>query len=86
MIRIEVKAAEFSTETRGQYTFYEQVAYAHVSDRNGRPAAYPRQIKLQLDKKKPEALPVGMYTLAPQSIFVGKYDALSLAPVLVPVK
>lgn len=80
MIKIEVK----NTETRSKagtgkrsgkaYSFKEQDAWAHLP---GDP--YPTRISLTLNDNDAPHAP-GMYTLAPDSLYVGDFGSLAVKP------
>lgn len=57
--------------TRKERTFLEQNIFMH----NG--AAFPVKVKLSFDNAH-ECLPVGYYTLAPESFRTNQYDSLEL--------
>ena len=82
MIKIEIKSAELraksGTSGRGKaYSFNEQAAWAHLP---GKP--YPVEIVLTRNNNEP-AYPVGMYDLAPDSLYVGGFGSLEIKPRLV---
>ena len=82
-IRIEVKSPEVlensgtSNKTGKAYTIRKQKAYAYTMDETGKPNEYPDRIEIQLDRDQP-AFPIGNYTIAPTSFFVGDFNALAL--------
>ena len=83
MIKIDIKSTE-CTEKSGtakgtgkRYSFKEQQAWAHLP---GEP--YPSKIKLTLNDDE-QPYPVGSYTLAPDSLYVGDFNALALKPRLI---
>jgi hypothetical protein len=90
MIKIEVKS-EFvhvkqgtSTRTNRPYEIREQEAYAFVLDRDGNAQPYPQKVRIMLEKGQfPH--PVGTYTLAPESLFVDRFDQISIRARLRPV-
>lgn len=91
MINIEVKSTEVSTKsgnsarTGKPYSIREQVGvYAFLHDRDGKPNPYPTRITVIL-RDEQEPYPVGLYTLAPESLYADRFAQLSLGPVLRPV-
>lgn len=91
MIKVEVREAVINvrniTSKAGKpLTFREQSAYAYTLDRDGKPRPYPQEIVLNIGEHQPEPYPVGVYTLAPTSVWVDGYRHLTLAPKLVPLK
>lgn len=91
-IRIEVKSAAVvensgvAKATGKPYTIRKQTAWAHVMDQDGKPYEYPARIELQLENDQAPH-PVGNYTIAPASFFVGDYDKLAMRRlVLSPLK
>lgn len=90
MIKIEVtdKVTEksgISSKTQRPYSIREQQAFAHVYEKDGTLARYPKEIKLSLRDDTPPFAP-GDYTIAPASVFIGEFGRMELNPVLVPVK
>lgn len=90
MIRIEVTADVIvktgnARATGKPYEIKEQVAFAHLIDKNGKPSKYPARILLRVNRDA-EPLPSGDYTLAPESFYVGDFGALALSPVLRPIQ
>jgi hypothetical protein len=91
MIKIEVRAAKINTRNitskQGKsFTFREQPCYAFTLDRDGNPRPYPQEFVLNIPESQPEPYPVGVYTLAPASVWIDRNQHLSLAPKLTPVK
>jgi len=85
---IEVRSPEVKTRAVKGFTFNEQAAFVSgLFDRDGDPIANPVKVLLPLGDS-PTPFPVGKYTLAPQSFFVGDYSKLTLARQLrlVPLK
>lgn len=86
MIRIEIFNADSkeisgtSTKTGRPYCFYVQEAYAYLPSKK-----YPEAFKLSFDKKE-QTLPVGFYTLSPDSLYIDQRGNLSIKPVLTPEK
>ncbi|MCZ2152945.1 MAG: G5P family DNA-binding protein [Bryobacterales bacterium] len=88
MINIEVKSTEVivksgnSARTGKPYSIREQVAvYAFLHDRDGKPNPYPTRVSVTL-RDEQEPYPVGLYTLAPESLYADRFAQLSLVPVL----
>ncbi len=82
MLRIEIKTSEVRTisgtsKTGKPYTIRDQEAYAWTVGRDGKPREYPERISVQLDDDQ-EAYRPGVYTLAPQSLYVGDYGRLQM--------
>lgn len=91
MIQIEVKSTEVTTKSGTSaksgkpYSIREQVAvYAFLHDREGKPNPYPTRISISL-RDDQEPYPVGLYTLAPESLYADRFSQLSLGPVLRPI-
>lgn len=83
MIKIEIKSTDIETfsgvsKTTGKpFNIRNQMAYAYTFDKNGSPRPYPELIKISLeDNQLPFA--VGFYQMAPQSVFVDKFQRLAL--------
>lgn len=83
MIKIEIKN---TTKTRREITrksdnkvmvFYEQQAWAHTYNQSGELNAYPSEIIISLEADQ-QPLAVGIYMLAPESIFVDKFKHLAI--------
>lgn len=91
MIKVEVKSTEVVTKsgvsarTNKPYSIREQVGvYAFLSDRDGKPNPYPTRITISLrDEQQP--YDPGLYTVAPESFYVDRFNALSLGLVLRPL-
>jgi hypothetical protein len=82
MIRIEV-TSDVEPRTAPKRP-NNQVCWAFTLTRDGKPQPHPTRCLLPLwDGDSPMA--PGVYALAPQSIYVGRYGDLSLAPKLVPI-
>lgn len=91
MIKIEVKEAkkerrEITSKKDGkQMVFYEQPAYAHTLDKDGRARAYPESCHISLEADQEPYAP-GFYTLDPVSIYVDRFGGLALSrPKLKPI-
>ena len=82
-IKIEVTSSDIDVRSgrneRGDWTIREQHAYMHKGS-----DPYPDRIKITLDKDQQPYSP-GMYELADNSFFVGKYNDLMCRPRLVPI-
>lgn len=86
MIKIEVRSADLrqipftykSGQKAGQAgTMHKQEAWAFLVDSDGKPQPYPQRINIEIDvAQKQAAWPVGVYQLAPSTVFVGKYGDL----------
>jgi len=90
MIKIEVrdsnaKSRIVTSRAGKQFTFVEQEAYAFTFDREGKLHPYPQSIILPI-REGTEPHAIGVYTLAPTSVWVDAYKHLALAPKLVPAK
>lgn len=91
MIKVEVKSTEVVTKsgvsarTNKPYSIREQVGvYAFLNDRDGKPNPYPTRITISLrDEQQPYE--TGLYTVAPESFYVDRFNALSLGLVLRPL-
>lgn len=88
MIKISVEAVVINQRQgsmkNGKPFPREQMVYAYLMDKEGKPKPHPVEAKVTLwDDDKP--LAIGMHTLAPQSIYIDKYGAFALAPKVVPV-
>lgn len=84
MIKIEVKSVAVQSRQiiskQGQpIVFHEQEAWAHTTDANGNPHPYPQRIILNIDQDKgQQPYQPGIYTLAPESLFVNRFNSLQL--------
>lgn len=68
------------------YHIRKQVGWAYTYDQAGQMNPYPERIEMQVGEGQ-EAFPVGRYTLAPQSFYVGDFNSLAIGrPVLLPYK
>lgn len=91
MLRIEVKSpliTEVSGTSRAgkPYHIRKQVAWAYTYDQTGTLNPYPERIEMNIADGQ-EPFPVGNYTLAPQSFFVGDFNSLAIGrPILTPFK
>lgn len=96
MIRIIVQSAETVersgvSKTSGKpYHMASQIAWFHLTDRNGQPQPYPQRVELMLDKDPQtgafKPYPVGEYTLDPSSLYVDRLGGLRVSPRLVPAR
>jgi len=83
-IKIEIASKDVdinsgTAKSGNPYTIRKQTAYIHTGDK------YPEKFVIRLgDEQAPYDL--GMYTLDPKSFYIGQYDALSINPVLTPIK
>lgn len=83
MLKIEVSGKhEVRTITKnGQnLQFIECEAFAHLPNMQ-----YPILIRLTMPKGVNEPYAKGMYQLAPESFYVGKFNQLELSPRLIPL-
>ena len=82
-IKIEVESTDtkaYQSKSTGK-TYFKQVAYAYLFDRDGQSERYPRQIELIIpaDGNMPRPYIVGEYNLSPESIKVDQYGSLELS-------
>lgn len=90
MIKIEVSSTAehvkegISTKSGKPYRIREQSAYAHIHNQDGTPKPHPVEIRLTLDDNQPP-YPAGLYTLAPESLYVGGFGSLQIRPRLRPL-
>lgn len=89
MIKIEIQSAEVrvksgvSARTGKPYQIREQDGYAHTFDRHGKPNSYPVRLSVSLgDDQQP--YPVGVYSLAPESLYTNRFNQLEISPILKP--
>jgi Helix-destabilising protein len=82
MIRIEV-TAEVTAATAPNRP-RNQLAYAYVIGRDGKPLPHPERVFLPVWRDDAPTAP-GFYTLAPQSVYADKHRSLALTPKLVPI-
>jgi hypothetical protein len=81
-IRIEVKSLKVDevsgTSKAGKpYHIRKQTGWAHTYDASGTQNPYPEKIEFNLaENQAPFAL--GVYTIAPESFYVGDFNALSI--------
>jgi hypothetical protein len=92
-IRITVRSSELRQRTKkatGEIFANEQVGYAWLFDRSGKPEEFPVKVTLthwvRNGKPESDAYPPGEYTLHPASFTVGDYGTLNCSPRLVPVQ
>lgn len=82
MLKIEVsgKHEVRTVNTKnGQMQFIECEAFAHLPNMQ-----YPILIRITMPKGVNEPYAKGMYQLAPESFYVGKFNQLELSPRLIP--
>lgn len=82
--KIEVKSLDlverkFKNDDGSERVFHEQSAFFHRGDG----CVFPTNLRVT-DAKKPHA--VGMYDIAPDSFYAGKYGRIEFAPRLVEAK
>lgn len=88
MLKIEIREALFSERQQdyvkdGQKktaTFKDQIGWAFVTLPSGNPAPYPEKVSIGLDKDQ-GPFPVGFYTLALESLYVGRFDKLQVGKI-----
>lgn len=73
-----VVSRNITTKNNQPMTLYSQSAYLHRSGEK-----YPLPFQLQLDSGN--GYQVGMYTLHPESLFIGQYNKIECRPKLVPL-
>lgn len=75
MIKIEVFPGDDHVQQRmaGTRTFYFQRAYLHRTGER-----FPLAFELPM-KADAQAFPVGLYTLAPESLLINQYKALEMS-------
>lgn len=87
MIKVTVESVDITQRegmTKNGKPFpKEQTVYYHLFDRDGKPEPHPVKGKITLWNGD-DALKVGTYILAPQSIRMGRFGQPELAPKLVP--
>lgn len=74
-----VSSRNITTKNNQPMTLHSQAAYLHRSGEK-----YPLPFQLQLDSGN--GYQAGMYTLSPESLFVGQFNKLECRPKLVPVQ
>jgi hypothetical protein len=75
-ILIEVQSTDVFERKGKNGNYFQQVAWAHLVDRNGNKEPYPRKIRLFAGKGEPDTYPRGKYTIASESFGVSQYDEL----------
>lgn len=91
MIRIEIKNAAVASRqvtrraTGEVFTFHSQEGWAFTHDKNGNPHPYPVRCEVPVDDPN-KPYPVGSYQPRPDSLYVGRFNKLTLALRLVPIK
>ncbi len=89
MLKIEVQAAEVnvkqgtSVKTGKPYSIREQDAWAYCYDQQGRPHPHPMRMRVTLEDNQQPYAP-GIYTLAPESLYVDKFGQLAIRAKLRP--
>ncbi len=84
-IQIEIESSEVviksgnSAKTGKPYQIREQKAYVTLPGQK-----YPQNIKVTLDDNAQPYAP-GLYTVGPDSFFVGRFEDLQMRPRLVPL-
>lgn len=85
---IDIEEARIETRTKkGGGSYYQQIAYVHLPNRDGSPSRYPKEISLFPPKNGEvvEPYPVGKYLIDPSSFRVnnGRLELgfLNLSPV-----
>lgn len=73
-----VTSRNITTKSNQPMTLYSQNAYLHRAGEK-----YPLPFQLQLDSA--HGYQAGMYTLSPDSLFVGQYNKLEVRPKLVAI-
>jgi len=95
MIQVSVTSTEVRNQsgtakaTGKPYSMNFQTVWFHTFDRNGVKNPYPEKAEIILEKDAQGAAlfyPVGEYTLAPQSVYVGRTGTPEIATRLVPLK
>ena len=83
MIRIEIKSlviaerSGISNNNGKPYTMREQFGWAQLFSDDGTPEPYPTKIKIGLEANQ-QPYPIGVYSVALNTFYVGKYDDLQL--------
>lgn len=93
MIRIEVTPeilikSGIAKVSGKPYEIHEQVGYAHLVDRNGKPRQYPERVLLRVERNERGdfiGLPAGDYQPTSASFYVGDYGQLNFSPRLVAI-
>lgn len=95
MIKVTVNAVSVRTQsgisktTQKPYALDFQTVYVHTHDRNGTPHPYPERAEIILDRNDQgisTPYPVGEYTLAPHSVYIGRRGDWEVSPKLVPIR
>jgi len=81
-IRIEVKSLVVSevsgiAKSGKPYHIRKQTGWAHTYDASGTPNPYPEKIEFNLQENQPP-FALGVYTIAPESFYVGDFNALAI--------
>jgi len=76
MLKVEIKSTEVltrsGTSNGRDWNIREQIGWFHAIDK-----PYPVEMVLSLEKDQPPYAP-GVYTVAPTSFYVGKYNKLQV--------
>lgn len=80
--QVEVKSG---TNSRGPWQIREQECWAYLCNRDGTPQKHPSRIVVTLEDNQ-QPYPIGDYTVAPTSFYVGQYGSLMFRARLHPVK
>jgi len=87
-IKIEDVAVETKAGTSGKtgkpYSIREQTGWGFFFDQNGKPHPHPMRIRLTLDDQA-APYPVGVYTLAPESLYPDRFGQITIRAKLRPV-
>ena len=91
MIKIEMTAQVITRQKKdGSGSYYKQIGYAHILDRDGNQEKYPVKIEVMLSKQRngePQRYQPGDYNLAASSLRVDRYGGLEVGFInLVPIK
>jgi len=90
MPKVEIASTETYQRQGQKGPYWKQAAYLHTLDRDGKPNRYPERCLIMLPKDtqgQPVPYKVGVYSLAPNSIRIGKYSDIEIGFVnLVPVQ
>jgi len=86
MIRVDINDEHVEIRERGDYKFYEQDAWAHFYNREGKLDPHPQKVVIQLQKDQ-KAWPLGSYQIHPASMYRNRFGQIELGRlVLVPLK
>jgi hypothetical protein len=88
MVKITVESVDVTQrdgQTKaGKAKPREQTIWVHTLSKDGKPQPHPVRARHTLWEGD-QPLPVGTYTLAPQSIFIDRFGGIAVAPKLVSV-